>query len=69
VHNVVLVEVVDCLEDLSNRLGRVLFGELSLLANAVEQLSTSRQLCHDVILVLLAISGWTSNCHPRYADP
>jgi hypothetical protein len=36
VHNVVLMEVVYCLEDLSNGLGRVLFGELSLLTNAVE---------------------------------
>jgi hypothetical protein len=58
VHNVVLVEVVDCLEDLSNRLGRVLFGEFSLFADAVEQLSAGRQLCNNVIFVLRAVSAW-----------
>jgi hypothetical protein len=57
VHNVVLVEVVDCLEDLSNRLGRVLFGEFALFADAIEQLSAGRQLCDDVIFVLGAVSA------------
>jgi hypothetical protein len=56
VDNIVLVEVVDSIEYLSDCLGSVLLSELSLLANAVEQLSTSRQLGHDVVLVLIAVS-------------
>lgn len=54
--NVVLVEVVDRLKDLSNRLGRILFCKLALLANTVEQLSSSSQLSDDVVLVLRFVS-------------
>jgi hypothetical protein len=56
VDNIVLVEIVDSVEYLANCLGSVLLSELSLFTNAVEQLSTSRQLCHDVVLVLIAVS-------------
>lgn len=60
--NIVLVQVVDSIEYLSNRLGRVLFSKLSLFANAVEQLSASRQLGHDVVLVLVAVSLENEMC-------
>jgi hypothetical protein len=59
VDDIVGVEIVDGIEHLSNRLGSVLLGELSLLANAVEQLSTGRQLGDDVVLVLAAVSSTT----------
>jgi hypothetical protein len=59
VHNIVLVEVVDCLENLSDRLCCVLFGEFALFADAVEELSAGRQLCDDVIFVLGAVSAST----------
>jgi hypothetical protein len=56
VNDVVLVEVVDCIEHLSDRLGGVLFCELALFANAIEELSASRQLGHDIVLVLAGVS-------------
>ena len=49
---VVLVQVVHCIENLTDRLGSVLLGEFALLTNAIEQLSASRQLCHNVVFVL-----------------
>ena len=52
---VVLVEVVHCIEDLTDRLGSVLLSKLALLANTVEKLSSCRQLGDDVILVLEAV--------------
>jgi len=57
VDHVVFVEVVDCIEHLTDRLSSVLFRELSLFANAVKQLSTSRQLSHNVVLVLALVSS------------
>lgn len=55
-HHVVLVEIVDCVEYLSNRLGGILLRELALFANAVKELSTSRQLSYNVVLVLSNVS-------------
>lgn len=49
---VVLVEVVDCIEHLSDRLGSVFLSELALFANAVEELSSGCKLGYDVVLVL-----------------
>jgi hypothetical protein len=51
-----LMKVVDRVEHLADCLCSVLLGELALLANAVEQLSSSRQLGHDVVLVLAVVS-------------
>lgn len=34
---VVVVEVVDCLENLSNGLGGIFLGELAILADSIEQ--------------------------------
>jgi hypothetical protein len=51
-NDIVVVKVVDSVQDLSNRLGSVFFSKLALLADSVEQLSTSRQLSHNVVLVL-----------------
>lgn len=49
---VVLVEVVHCIKDLADRLCGVLLSELALFADAIEKLSSGRQLCHDIVLVL-----------------
>lgn len=54
--DVVRVEVIDRIEHLTDRLGSILLGELALLANAVEQFSTRRQLGHNVVLVLEVVS-------------
>lgn len=54
--HIVLVEVVDCIEDLTDRLSSVLLRKFSLFTNTVEQLSASRQLGHDVVLVLELVS-------------
>lgn len=50
--NVALVEVVDCIEDLTDRLRRILLCELSVFANPVEQLTTSGELGDNVKFVL-----------------
>jgi hypothetical protein len=50
--DIVVVEIVDGVEDLTDRLGRVLLRELALLADPVEQLSARRQLGDDVVFVL-----------------
>ena len=50
--DIILVEVVNSFQDLSYGFRSVLFGEAAFFANAVEQLSTGRELCHDVVLVL-----------------
>jgi hypothetical protein len=52
VDDVVVVQVIDGLEDLSNRLRGILFCESALLADTVEQLPSSRQLCDDVVFIL-----------------
>jgi hypothetical protein len=68
VDNVVLVEVVDSVKDLSDRLGGVLFRELALLANAVEQLATCGQLGNNIVFILAAVSPrarlWEAACSP-----
>lgn len=52
VDNLVLVEVVDGVKDLLNRLGSVLFGKLSLFANSLEELSAGGELGNNIELVL-----------------
>ena len=52
VDDIILVEVVDGVEDLPDGLRGVLFGELALLADAIEELPARRQLGDDVVLVL-----------------
>lgn len=49
-----LVQVINGAEHLSDRLGSIFLGELSLFADAVEELSASSQLSHNVVLVLQA---------------
>jgi hypothetical protein len=56
VNNIVLVKVGHGVQDLLDSLGGVLFGEFALVANSVEQLSTSGELSDDVKLVLCAAS-------------
>ena len=51
-NDIVVVEVVDGVEHLPNRLGSVLFCEFALVANPVEQLAAGRQLSHNVVFVL-----------------
>lgn len=50
--DVPLVKVVNRVEHLSNSLCSVLFGELALFANPVEQLSSSSKLSDNVPFVL-----------------
>jgi hypothetical protein len=68
--DVVLVEIVDGSQDLLDGLRGVLLGELALFANTIEELSASRELGHNVKLVLLrrrrsarlAQLGWVAVC-------
>lgn len=62
VDNVPLMEIVDRIQDLPDGLRGVLLRELAILADPVEQLSTSSQLSDDVVFVLLSISPRTY-CH------
>lgn len=59
-NDVLVVEVINRLEYLLDRLRGVLFCELALITNSVKQLSTRRQLRHDVVFVLFlsAQLGW-----------
>lgn len=51
-NDVVLVQIVDRVQDLSDSLGRILLRKLPLLANPVEKLSSGRQLRNNVVFVL-----------------
>lgn len=50
--NVVLVEIVDCFQDLANGLRCIFFRESALFTDSVKQLSSGGQLGDDVVLVL-----------------
>jgi hypothetical protein len=52
VNDVVLVKIVDSFHDLPDGLRRILLGEFALLGDAVEELSSRRQLGDNVVLVL-----------------
>ena len=41
VDNIVLMKIVDCTKNFTNNSGCILLGKLSILANSVEQLTTS----------------------------
>ena len=51
-HNVVVVKVGDGAQNFANDLCGILLGELSVLADAIEQFSASGKLRDDVVLVL-----------------
>lgn len=50
--DLVAVQVIDSCEDLLDRLGRVLFCEFALVADAVKQLAASGKLGDNVELIL-----------------
>lgn len=51
-YNIVIVQVVDGFQNFLDSPGSILFCKLSVLADAVEELASSCQLCDDVIFVL-----------------
>lgn len=53
-NNIVVVQIVDSFQHLSNGLGSVLLRELALFTDTVEQLATRGQLGYDVVFVLMA---------------
>lgn len=55
--NVSLVEVVHCTQDLFDCLRSILFGELSVLADAIKELPPSGQFRNDVVFVLWSVSA------------
>lgn len=55
--NVSLVKVVHRTQDLFDGLRGILFGKLSILADAIKQFSTGGQLRHNVIFVLWIVSA------------
>ena len=56
VHDVVVMQIVDRVEDLSNRLRGVLFREFSLLADTIEELASGRKLSYNIVFVLVSVS-------------
>ncbi len=52
---VVLVKIVHRIENLTDRFRGILLSELALFTNAIEKLSSSRQLSHNVVFVLQAV--------------
>lgn len=60
------MQVIDRLENLANGLRRILLRKLAVIANSIEQLSTSGQLCHNVEFVLdLSDSAISDNCRAQ----
>lgn len=51
-NNVPLMQITDCIQNLPDSLGSVLFSEFSILANAIKEFSTSCEFCDDIVLVL-----------------
>lgn len=49
---IIVVKIINGFKDLPYGLRRVFFSKLSILANAIEKLSTSSQLSHNVVFVL-----------------
>jgi hypothetical protein len=56
VNDLAFVQVVDCFEHLLDGLRGVLLGELALVADPVEELSTSSELGDNVVFVLAHVS-------------
>lgn len=52
VDDLVLVQEIDCKQDLLDSFGGILLGELALLADTIEELTAGRELCDDIELVL-----------------
>lgn len=52
VDNVVLVEIVYGIKDLSDCLRSILLRELAFITDAIEELSARREFGNDVVLVL-----------------
>jgi hypothetical protein len=57
VHDVVCMEVIDGVKDLSNGFGSVFLGVSSLFTDPIEELSTSRKLCDYVVFILRLCSA------------
>lgn len=51
--DVPLVQIIDCIKDLTDRLRCILFGEFSVFTNPVKQLTARGQLSDNVEFVLL----------------
>lgn len=51
-NDIVVVKIVDSLENLSNCLRRIFFGELAIFADAIKQFSPGSQLRNDIVFVL-----------------
>lgn len=51
-NDIVIVQVIYCLEDLSYCLRSILLRKLAVLADTIEKLPACSQLGHDVVLVL-----------------
>ncbi len=49
---IVVVKIIDGFKDLPYGLRGVFFCKLSILADAIEKLSTSSELSHNVVFVL-----------------
>ena len=56
-HNVPLMQIIHCVKHLANSLCGILFGKLALLANAIEELSTSGKLGDDIPFILRPLAS------------
>ena len=54
-NHVIVMKVVDCLEDLLDRLGSVFLCKFAVFTDPVKELSSRRQLCDYIIFVLCSI--------------
>ncbi len=69
VNNIVLVQIIDGFQHLSNCLCSILLRKLSFLADAVEEFSARGKLCYNVVFVLTRSApdpdgDYSSNTYP-----
>jgi hypothetical protein len=69
VHDVVLMEITHCVEHFANDLGCILLGELSVLADTIEKLSSGSKLSDDVVLVLRKCKAQRAKLQERSTHP
>jgi hypothetical protein len=52
---IIIVEVVDCFQDLFDRLRGILFRKLAIFADSIKELSACGQFSYDIVFVLLIL--------------
>lgn len=68
-NNIIVVQVIDSFENLSDRLRGVFFGKLAIFTNPIKELSTSSELSNNVVFVLRANLSVSTHVKTTLAVP